>query len=181
MTYSGVRLGLELLEWFIGRQLQRPPLELGNELCVMAFSILTFLQESLTGVRDLRVIFIRGVALVRAFLEGYDRSVLEDFKVFSGTVVNIQRNCAFCEARLPSDMTADQMEEQDAQEHEPCYDPDEVDIQEESRPTFCGVCRELRYCTMGCQVADSRRHRRYCIRPGEPFYSEEVKKIFLPM
>lgn len=171
-TFSSTLACLQFLEWIASRKLPVPPRALVEQLTNMVLSALRFLQGKLPGgVRDLRVVFLRAVDVARSVADAIDRDLLNQIMPFAGAALNIRRMCGFCKARLPEEEIS-RPEEQSS--------PDDSDIVEECTVTCCAWCQELRYCDMGCQKADMKRHRPYCIPAGDTFLSASIAQVMVP-
>jgi len=166
MNFTGAIMALQYCEWFQSRKLPVPPQPIIDQLAEMMFRTLGFLQGAVLGVRDLRVLYLRAVDVVRTLIETVDRSLLERFKPFAGTALNIRRKCAFCQNVLPEvDMTAlidDEVEQS-------------ISADDNGQgPVCCAVCMELSYCDLSCQMSDAKRHRPCCIPACENFSSPKL-------
>merc|ERR1712072_584956 len=91
---------MQLIEWIVSRKFSTAPQPLITEWAVMALKTVEFLQQNMTGVRDLRVVFLRAVELVRTMLQVMDRKLLDQFNCYGGQAVNLRRNCAYCGNKL---------------------------------------------------------------------------------
>lgn len=166
-SFTAVHCSLQIMEWILTRELPVPPQPVVDELAQMALHTLEFLNRHKEGVRDLRVVFIRAVKLVKMLFEKIDRGLLEQHKPFAGAVINLRRNCSFCRSPVDED---------------PAYEDDTVseeDVCVENGPRVCGVCEDLRYCDMGCQKADLQRHQCFCISSKDTFTSPSFKQVLL--
>lgn len=172
-TFRSAFAGLNFLDWLSSRDLSRPPEELLKEIREMALNTLGFLETCMEGVRDLRVLYLRAVKVVQR-VAGCDEVLLEQYTHHSGVACNLRRLCAFCKSRLPEPAA-----EEDDDDLPPSASPDEYCM--EARAVTCGICRELSYCDLSCQVSDLPRHREYCIPTAARLHSERVRKICFPM
>jgi len=163
-SFVAVLATIRLCEWFQSRNLTKPPVEVVDELGDMMFRTMTFLNSSLLGVRDLRVLYLRAIDTFRVLIESLDKSMLEKFKPFAGTAQNLRRRCGFCSKFL----------KEDAESGEPDICADDT-----GRPTLCSVCMDLGYCGLSCQLSDSMRHKPYCIPMQADFKSRLIESILL--
>merc|ERR1719469_931949 len=133
------------------RKLVAPPRDLADEIIKMGKQTLQFIQANMNGIRDLRAIFLRAVEMIRTLIEVVDKKRVDQFVPFAGAALNVRRRCCYCTAILP--------DPEDVEDY-PDPDPDVgfEDEVEENTPTVCSLCKDLRYCSLGCQVADQRRH-----------------------
>lgn len=167
LTFSTALVCLRICEWFLSRKLQSPPQAVVDQLEEMMFRTLEFLQASLVGVRDLRVVYLRAVDLIRTFIESVDKKLLDKFKAFAGVAQNIRRRCAFCQKMLrESDMEF--------------AEPKDISADDDGgEPVCCATCQDLWYCDMSCQISDYRRHRHFCYPSGTDFFSKKVEEVLI--
>lgn len=163
MTYTACLMALCFVEWWIGRNLPVPPAKMAKQLEDMLFGALEFLHGSLTGVRDVRVLFVRAVDMVRDFVENMDRDLLPKFRSFVGAALNVRRNCAFCSNVLAdvNEVVSKDISADDFGGH----------------PISCTKCTELTYCDLGCMQADKLRHRTCCVTHGASFFDDQVARV----
>lgn len=174
-TFPSTLACLQFLEWIVSRKLSVPPKALVEQLSNMVLSALRFLHGKLPGgVRDLRVVFLRAVDVARSVADAMDRDLLSHIMPFAGAALNIRRMCGFCKALLPE-------EEISQPEDQSCLtDQDDSGIVDDGIVTRCAWCQELRYCDLGCQKADMKRHRPYCIPAGDTFLSASIARVMVP-
>mmetsp|Transcript_117214 Transcript_117214/g.215644 ORF Transcript_117214/g.215644 Transcript_117214/m.215644 type:complete len:491 (+) Transcript_117214:40-1512(+) len=166
LSFQSCWCSICFLEWIMSRNLPRPPQALVKEMATMALRTLDFLQARAYGVRDLRVIFLRIVEVLRKLFEDVSPDMLPRFRLFAGQAVNMRRVCAFCREPLKESRSAAQ----------------EVSISEDDEndgPVRCGICQDLEYCDVSCQMADIQRHRPYCVPAGKNFHSKEVRNVMI--
>lgn len=166
MTYSACLASLRVAEWILSRKLPAPPQRLTDHVAEMMFHTLHFVGERLSGIRDLRVCYLRAVDLLREFFETIDKRSLDRFKTFAGAAQNIRRRCGFCQKFLKENIM---MKEGDISAD---------DFHNET--TICSRCATLSYCGLSCQMSDWKRHRHYCIPLDADFYSARVGRILVP-
>jgi len=174
-SFRSAAAGLCFLHWLASRRLPTPPPGLVEELVAMLSGVLDFLKarSSGEGVRDLRVVYLRACTLASELLDGFGNPRLfERFKPMMAMAVNMRRRCAFCKNRLPE-------ARQEPEEYPDTFGDEDGGEVEERVPTGCRVCGELAYCDVGCQVADSLRHRAFCVPCGEGLGSERVRRMLV--
>lgn len=181
-NFSAVSAALGMLEWFASRPLPPPPKAVGEELLEMGFLALEFLQPRIHGVRDLRVVFLKAVEVVRGVINLIERRSIDRLTYFSGCALNIRRLCAFCKARLPEPPADNKEKEEESESADGLQDGSESCYSEqgESAPVTCRICMELSYCDLSCQLSDMKRHKPYCWPQGESFSSPVVRRILVP-
>lgn len=174
-SFRSVGAAMNFLQWLHLKKLPPPPEELHGDLVVMGFAVLEFLQARMMGVRDLRCIFYRALAVVRPIFESINSDLSERLKLYTGTAVNMRRRCSYCKTLLPEDLPEGEQETLPPSQWE-----NDDDFVEEQNPVCCAVCKELWYCDLGCQMADMPRHRPYCVPADQPLYCKQVTEIMLP-
>lgn len=175
-SFCSAAAGLCFLDWLASRRLPTPPPGLVEELVTMISGILDFLkaQASGEGVRDLRVVYLRACTLASELLDGFGNPRLfERLKPMLAMAVNMRRRCGFCKNRLAE-------VGQEPEEYPDTFGDDDGAEVEESVPAGCRVCGELAYCDVGCQVADSLRHKAFCVPCGEGLGSNRVRRMLVP-
>lgn len=175
-NFTSIWAAMDFLEWLVSRQLPPPPEEMRGDLVAMGFAVLEFLQVRMTGVRDLRVVFLRALQVVRSVFGSMDRDLTDRLTPYIATASNMKRRCGFCETLLPEEAAEGQREFVP-----PSQWANEDSYEEETDAICCATCNELWYCDMGCQLADLPRHRPYCVPKNQPLCSKLVTQIMLPV
>eukprot|EP00927_Polykrikos_kofoidii_P061636 TRINITY_DN56470_c0_g1_i1.p1 TRINITY_DN56470_c0_g1~~TRINITY_DN56470_c0_g1_i1.p1 ORF type:complete len:511 (+),score=74.54 TRINITY_DN56470_c0_g1_i1:130-1662(+) len=192
MDFRALAASLQFLEWLSSRKIVGvPPTVLLEELGDMALRALGFLARELGGVRDLRVIFLRAVPLIRTLFERMDKKLFPELQPYSDQAAAIRESCAFCGTKIQHGCQSHDISTEVAllpeasaaiafgSGEESSDGENIVYREEETGPTTCGLCEDLLYCDLSCQKADIIRHKSFCVPKGKTFFSKAARQVMI--